>query len=544
MENSNKSIDPNSGFCSQTKIFHSLRPTVVLPPQTTPLSAASFALSLQLSCPWRDPTALINSNTGQRISYSDFIQKTKTLAVSLQTLTGLSKGDTAFILSPTSILIPIIYFSLLSIGIVVSPANPSSTDSEIAREIKLSKPVIAFATSTTCSKLPNLRFGTILIDSLKFESMMTSSTRELSRVEVSQSDIAAIMYSSGTTGEVKGVMLTHRNLIAAVASYYVQRVEERDSAPVLLYTMPFFHVYGFFYSLKSVAVSETVVVMERFDLKKMIRAVEEFRVTNAAAAPPVVVAMAKEDVAEGYDLRSLEGVGCGGSPLAKEVIAAFKAKFPFVRLLQGYGLTESTGIAFRVVTPEECERWGSVGRLLGNCQAKIVDPHTGIALPPCNQGELWIKGPMVMKGYVGNKEATSATLLAGGWLRTGDLCYIDNEGFLFIVDRLKELIKYKGYQVPPAELEQLLQSHPEIVDAAVVPYPDEEVGEVPMAFVVRHPQSNLNEAQVMDFVAKQVAPYKKIRRVAFVNSIPKSPVGKILREELRKIAVPRTFSKL
>ncbi|KAL7190252.1 hypothetical protein ACSBR2_022519 [Camellia fascicularis] len=396
--------------------------------------------------------------------------------------------------------------------------SPSSTDSEIACQIKLSKPVIAFAPSTTCSRLLNLRFGTILIDSLKFESMMTSSTRELSRVEMSQSDVAAIMYSSGTTEEVKGVMLTHRNLIIAVASYYVH--------------------------LKLVAVSETVVVMERLDLRKIMRTVEEFGVTNVATAPPMVVAMAKEDVAEGYDLRSLEGVGCGGSPLAKEVIAAFKAKFPFVRLLQGYGLTESTGTTFRAVTPKKCERWGSVGRLLGNCQAKIVDLHTGIALPLCNQGELWIRGPMIMKGYVGNEEATSATLLADGWLRTGDLCYIDNEGFLFIVDRLKELIKYKGYQVPPAELEQLLQSHPEIVDAAVVPYPDEEVGQVPMAFVVRHPQSNLNEAQVMDFVAKQVAPYKKIRRVVFVNSIPRSPAGKILRKELKKIAIPLTFSKL
>ncbi|THG20293.1 hypothetical protein TEA_017252 [Camellia sinensis var. sinensis] len=274
--------------------------------------------------------------------------------------------------------------------------------------------------------------------------MMTSSTRELNQVEVSQSDIAAITYSSGTTGEVKRVMLTHQNLIAAVESYYVQRVEERDSAP-------------------------TVVVMERFDLRKMMRVVEEFRVTNAAAALPMVVVMAKEDAAEGYDLRSLKGVWCGGSLLAKAVIAAFKARFPFVRLLQGYGLTESTGTVFRTVTPKECERWGSVGRLLGNCQAEIVDPHTGIALPPCNRGELWIRGPMVMKGYVGNKEATSVTLLADGRLRTGDLCYIDNEGFLFIVDRLKELIKYRGYQVPPAELEQLLQSHPEIVDAAVVP---------------------------------------------------------------------------
>ncbi|CAK9168631.1 unnamed protein product [Ilex paraguariensis] len=530
-----KSVDPESGFCSETKTFHSLRPPVTLPPETTPLSAASYALSLQLTSPWPNPTALINSATGRRLSYSEFAKQTKTLAASLQNLTGLSKGDTAFILSPNSTQIPILYCSLLSLGIIISPANPASTEAEISRQIKLSKPLIAFAVSSTCHKLPTMRYRTILIDSPEFESMLSSSSRELCPpVEVSQSDIAAIMYSSGTTGQVKGVMLTHRNLIAIVGIFLAQRLE-RESPEVLLYTVPYFHVFGFFYSVKSVALSETVVVMERFDLRKMLRAVEEFRVTDVAVAPPVLVAMTKGDVRDGYDLRSLDKVGCGGAPLGKDVIRTFTTKFPGVLLCQGYGLTETTGSAFRAVGPEESLRWGSVGRLNANCEAKLVDPDTGVALPPGNQGELWIRGPLVMKGYIGNPKETSETLVGDGWLRTGDLCYIDEEGFLYVVDRLKELIKYKGYQVPPAELEQLLLSHLEIDDAAVIPYPDEEAGEVPMACVVRRPQSSLDEAQVVEFVAKQVAPYKRIRRVAFTSFIPKSPAGKILRKELRNI---------
>lgn len=362
-------------------------------------------------------------------------------------------------------------------------------------------------------------------------------------VEVSQSDLAAILYSSGTTGRVKGVMLTHRNLIASVASPYAYRTE-RKSPAVLLYTVPYFHVFGFFYSLKSVALNEGVVLMERFNLRKMMRAVEEFRVTHMVVTPPVVVAMAKTDVTDGYDLSSLEGVACGAAPIAKDLVSAFMAKFPRVVFLQGYGLTESTGTAWRAVGQEESVHWGSTGRLSGGFEAKIVDPDTGHALPPCKQGELWIRGPTIMKGYIGDPEATSATLVADGWLRTGDLCYIDEEGFLFVVDRLKELIKYKGYQVAPAELEHLLQSHPEIVDAAVIPYPDEEAGQVPIAFVVRQPQSSLGEAEIIDFVAKQVSPYKKIRRVTFVNSLPKSATGKLLRKDLRKIVFVNSSSRL
>ncbi|KAJ0110648.1 hypothetical protein Patl1_02973 [Pistacia atlantica] len=531
-------IDTRSGFNSITKTFHSLRPPIDLPLEDTPLSAAEYAFSLLATSPWpHDSVALINSVTAQRISYSEFTRRTNCLAAYLQKVTQLSINDTAFILSPNSIQLPILYFSLLSLGVVISPANPLSTQSEISRQVQLSKPVIAFATASTIHKLPKLKHQTILIDSSEFESIMMSSKHEFDHVKVKQSDLAAIMYSSGTTGNVKGVMLTQRNLMAQIANSYASR-QERESPTVTLYTMPYFHMVGFIFSLRSVALSETVVVMERFDLKKMLKAVEEFRVTRLVFPPPVIVALSKDGLTDSYDLSSVEIVVSGAAPLGKDTIAAFTARFPKIVLGQGYGLTETAGAIFLTKGPEEAKLWGSTGRLSGSFEGKIVDPETGEALPPCKEGELWVKGPSVMKGYVGEEESTSATLFSDGWLRTGDICYINEDGFLFVVDRLKELIKYRGYQVAPAELEQLLISHPQIVDAAVTGYPDKEAGQVPMAFVVRQPQSTLNEAEIMDFVAKQVAPYKKIRRVAFINSITKSAAGKILRKELRKVAVP------
>ncbi|XP_019442840.1 PREDICTED: 4-coumarate--CoA ligase-like 9 [Lupinus angustifolius] len=545
MENKTITMDPKSGFNHSSRTFHSLKPPLNLPPPHIPISAATYALSLRRHSPFPDSlTALIDSATGNHLSFSDFIQRAQTLATNLTSILKLSKGDTALILSPNLINIPILCFALLSIGVVISPANPASTRSELTRLVRISKPIIAFATSAYADEIPEVKLGTVVIDSEEFESlvMMTRPGVRLGRVEVSQSDVAAILYSSGTTGNVKGVMLTHRNLIALVGVYDAVRVKREEPA-VFLYTMPFFHVYGFTFSLRALVLSDTVVIMERFTLRRMLSAVERFRVTHLAVVPPLVVAMTKDGVTEGYDLRSLQGVACGAAPLGKDTVAAFKFKFPGVVIIQGYGLTESTAGIVRTMTAEETSRPGTTGRLVPGVEAKIVNPNTGEAMSPSEQGELWIRGPSIMKGYAGDPEATSATLV-DGWLRTGDLCYFDDDGFMYVVDRLKELIKYKGYQVAPAELEQLLLSHPEINDAAVIPYPDEEAGEVPMAFVVRQPQSSLGEAEIIDFVAKQVAPYKKIRRVAFIESIPKNAAGKILRKDLNKIALQRSFSKL
>ncbi|OVA07333.1 AMP-dependent synthetase/ligase [Macleaya cordata] len=552
-------IDPKSGFCSETKIYYSLLPPAAhLPPENASLSITNYIFSLfhtRSSSPGKT-AAMIDSATGDRHSYSEFFQQIETLTISLQEQIGLCKGDTAFILSPTKLHIPILYFSLLSLGVVISPSNPTNTVSEISHQLNLCKPTIAFATSDTAHKLPSLlRHPTILLDSPDFQSMIkktiSSGKRKLiDSVEVSQSDTAAILYSSGTTGRVKGVMYTHRNLISAIADIFKPptKTQKASSREVWFSAVPFFHVYGFAGCLKSVAMGETLVkTTEMFDVGRMLKAVEDFKVTHLAVAPPVVVAMAKGvdlDMINGYDLSSLEAVLCGGAPLGMEVIARFRERFPNLALEQGYGLTECAGKVFGTFGPWESRRVNSVGKLAENLQAKIVDPDIGAALPPWKQGELWIRGPPVMKGYVGEEEATAATLDSDGWLRTGDLCYMDDDGFLFVIDRLKELIKYKGYQVPPAELEELLQSHPDIVDAAVIPYPNEEAGQVPMAFVVRRPKSSMDESQVMDFIAKQVAPYKKVRRVAFIDVIPRNAPGKILRKELIKLALSRPTAKL
>ncbi|KAK8478687.1 hypothetical protein V6N13_040465 [Hibiscus sabdariffa] len=551
---SHRSIDGTTGFCPQTRTFHSLRPEVALPPPSQPLSLPQYALSLLRSSPPApdgDTTFIINATDGHSLSYSQFTAQFLSLAHSLQKNYSLAPNDVAFILSPPSLHVPLLYFALMSLGIVVSPANPLSSDSEIAHQLQLTKPVIAFATSKTSSKLPSLKLGTILLDSPEFISFLSEHDVDrdvIDRVRVSQHDTAAILYSSGTTGQVKGVMLSHRNLIAVIAGFYHIRFPLNDTEPPLptvsFFTVPLFHVFGFFMLLRVFSMGQTAVFTQRFDFEGMLRAIEKYKVTYMPVSPPLVLALIKSDLTNKYDLSSLMLLGSGGAPLGKEVAERFKEKFPTVELIQGYGLTETGGGAARVVAPEEAARYGTVGRLSENTEAKIVDPVTGEALPPGQRGELWLRGPTVMKGYVGNEKATAETVDSEGWLKTGDICYFDSEGFLYIVDRLKELIKYKAYQVPPAELEHLLHSHPEIADAAVIPYPDEEAGQIPMAYVVRKPASSITEAQVIDYIAKQVAPYKKIRRVAFIDSIPKSAAGKILRRELINHSLSGGLSKL
>ncbi|KAG6425479.1 hypothetical protein SASPL_115917 [Salvia splendens] len=291
--------------------------------------------------------------------------------------------------------------------------------------------------------------------------------------------------------------------------------------------------------LREVALGGSLVVAaaesrrgRRLDLEKVFGEVEEFSVTHLAVAPPVV---------KKYELSSLEVVMSGGAPVASTVIERIKAKFSNISLIQGYGLTKISAAVTRPLGGFESDVKGSNGRLVSNCQARIVDPLTGDSLPPLRPGELWIRGPTVMKDtfhlwYVDDKEATAAMVDSVGWLRTGDICFFDENGLLFYVERLKDLIKYNGYQVAPAELEDLLLSHPAIVEAA-------DAGQIPAAFVVKEPGSTINESLIMDFVAQKVAPYKKIRRIFFTDTIPKNAPGKVLRKELVKLAT-RVASKL
>jgi acyl-CoA synthetase (AMP-forming)/AMP-acid ligase II len=323
-------------------------------------------------------------------------------------------------------------------------------------------------------------------------------------------------------------MLTHRNLVANVNQVAACcLVSESDT---MIAVIPFFHIYGMTVLLNiGLAVGATLVIPPRYELASFLQTLESSAVTFAPLAPPIILALAKESIVADYDLSRLRVVVSGGAPLGAELEQACRERIG-CQIKQGFGLTEASPVTH--LSPANPERAvsGAVGQLLPNTEARIVDPESGSEVYPDERGELWIRGPQVMRGYLNRPEATAAMLDGDGWLHTGDLACADAGGNFFVVDRLKELIKYKGFQVAPAELEAVLLSHPAVADAAVIPSPDEGAGEIPKAFVVLKGEADAD--QLMAFVAARVAPYKKVRRLEFVDQIPKSASGKILRRVL------------
>ncbi|KAF7083967.1 hypothetical protein CFC21_087682, partial [Triticum aestivum] len=352
-------------------------------------------------------------------------------------------------------------------------------------------------------------------------------------------DVVALPYSSGTTGLPKGVMLTHRSLITSVA----QQVDGENpnlyfsKEDVLLCLLPLFHIY----SLNSVLLAglragSAMVIMRKFDIGALVELVRAHGITIAPFVPPIVVEIAKSPQVTAGDLASIRMVMSGAAPMGKELQDAFMAKIPNAVLGQGYGMTEAGPVlAMCLAFAKEPfkVKSGSCGTVVRNAALKIVDPDTGASLGRNQPGEICIRGEQIMKGYLNDPESTKNTIDKDGWLHTGDIGLVDDDDEIFIVDRLKEIIKYKGFQVAPAELEALLITHPEIKDAAVVSLKDDLAGEVPVAFVMRIEGSEITEDDIKKFVAKEVVFYKRIHKVFFTDSIPKNPSGKILRKDLR-----------
>ncbi|KAK9109400.1 hypothetical protein Sjap_017460 [Stephania japonica] len=524
-------MEERSGFCSSTWSFHSKRQAIPLP-SNPHLSLTDFVSSQ----PHSGRTAYIDASTGRRLSYTELWSSVSSLSSHLSLRLGLRKGHVVLLLSPNSLSFPIVTLSVLSLGALITTSNPLLTPRELQKQINDSKPTLAFTTSPL---LPKLRMSNPTLPIILIEDDVVRV-----RERVDQDDPASLLYSSGTTGESKGVVSTHRNLIAMVQTivnrFRSENFEGREQ--IYVCTVPMFHIYGLAaFAAGLLASGSTIVVLSRFDLEEMMGAIERYGATYLPVVPPILISMIDraEEIRGRYELGTLESVLSGGAPLSREVTEGFLGKYPGVKIYQGYGLTETAGIGASTDSVEESRRYGTAGRLSASMEARVVEVDTGRLLGVNHTGELWLRGPSVMKGYFSNPEATASTLTSEGWLKTGDICYIDEDGFIFVVDRLKELIKYKGYQVPPAELEALLLSHPLITDAAVIPFPDKDVGQFPMAYIVRKAGSDLSEKAVMDFVAKQVAPYKKIRRVAFISAIPKNPSGKILRKDLIKLATSK-----
>jgi acyl-CoA synthetase (AMP-forming)/AMP-acid ligase II len=340
-------------------------------------------------------------------------------------------------------------------------------------------------------------------------------------------DPALLLSSSGTTGLPKIVVLSHRNL---VASLHQTRLAHKVTADdVVVAALPLFHIFGLQISLNlALLAGATVVILPRFEIGAFLRAVQDHRATRAELVPPMVLGLTSSDLIHGYNLSSPRVLTSGAAPLGADLARACAQRLG-CRVKQGYGLTEVGGCS-HMAPDDGPDLPDSIGPALPGVECRVIDSASGADAPRDAPGELLIRTPGTMPGYLGNPEATAATIDTDGWLHTGDIVTVDADGWYRVADRVKELIKYKGLSVAPAELEALLLTHPAVADAAVVRHPDAEAGEVPKAYVVR--RDTVSERELMDWVAAQVAPYKRVRLVEFTDSIPRSPSGKILRRLL------------
>jgi 4-coumarate--CoA ligase len=482
-----------------------------------------------------DRAALIDGPSGRVITFAELKSLIHRFAGGLAAR-GFGKGDTLGLMAPNIPEYAVVFHGVAVAGGTVTTINPTYGADEVRFQLQDAGASVLVTVGMFADTAKAAIEGTDVTEVLTLDGAVgTGNAMELLGVPIDQvpvdpaEDVVVLPYSSGTTGLPKGVMLTHRNLVAnCVQTEPCVQVREHE---VILAFLPFFHIYGMVVLMNlQLSMGATVVTMPRFDLEQALRIVQEHRVTRFYAVPPVVLALAKHPLVDQYDLSSVVQVFSGAAPLGAELAAEASARIG-CEVVQGYGMTELSPVSH--CTVEGDFRPGTSGVTVPNTECRFVDPETGEDRGVGREGELWVRGPQVMKGYLNNDEATRHTIDDDGWLHTGDIAVIDEHQHVSIVDRVKELIKYKGFQVPPAELEALLITHPAVLDVAVVGVGDEEAGELPKAFVVRRPGAELTPEEVQAFVAEHVASYKRIRMVEFVDEIPKSASGKILRRVLR-----------
>ena len=480
--------------------------------------------------------AIIEGPTGRTISYGALIDSIHRLGGGLAT-SGFGPGQVLAIMLPNIPEYAIVFHGVALAGGAVTTINPTYTAHEINHQLVDSGATIVITMAefldTACAGAAGTAVQTIALigDGPSGVPNLAELMGEplIDQVPVDLDDIVALPYSSGTTGLAKGVMLTHRNLVSNLVQT-VAHIKLRESETVIA-ALPFFHIYGMQVLMNlGLSVGATIVTMPRFDFEQFLQLHQNHAAARAFVAPPTVLALAKHPMVDKYDLSQLSWVNSGAAPLSAELALEAGARLG-CEVVQGYGMTELSPVSH--LTPVDGWKPGSVGVTAPNTETMIVDPADREPVGVFEDGEIWVRGPQVMRGYLNNPSETAATVDANGWLHTGDIGHIDEDGHLFVVDRLKELIKYKGFQVPPAELEAILLKHPAVADAAVAGLPDVEAGEIPAAFVTTKPDHDVSEEEILSFVASQVSHYKQVRKVTFVEEIPKSASGKILRRVLR-----------
>lgn len=483
--------------------------------------------------------ALIDGPSGRALSYAELERSVRSFAAGLAAR-GFAKGDTFAIYMPNAPEYAVAFHGVVAAGGRCTTANPLYTARELGKQLADSRAgmLLTAPAFLHVALAAAKRAGGCEVFVLGHSDRAASFGELLGdpdaapRVAVDPAlDIAALPYSSGTTGVSKGVMLSHRNLVAnMVQTEPVLAVSAKD---VVIAVLPFFHVYGMCVIMNlGLLAGATLVTMPRFELGQFLDLLERYRVTRAYVVPPIALALAKDGEVGRRDLSSLRHVLCGAAPLGAD-LAEEVAERIGCSVTQGCGMTEMSPVTHMVPPASTVKKLGSIGPPVPGTECRLVDPQTGRDAYPGEPGELWMRGPQVMQGYLGNRKATAKMIDAEGWLHSGDVAIVDEDGWFEIVDRVKELIKYKGFQVAPAELEAILITHPHVADCAVIGIPDDEAGELPKAFVVPA-GDDLEIDALTGFVAEQVAPHKRIRAIELVAEIPKSPSGKILRRLLRE----------
>lgn len=493
-----------------------------------------------------DSVAIIDGMTGAETTYRQLVAQIGLFAGALAAR-GIGVGDRVGVLCPNVPAFATVFHGILRAGATATTINSLYTADEIADQLDDAGAqwLVTVSPLLAGAKAAAQRRGiaddhVIVLDGAdghpSLRDLLSEGHAAPDVTFDPRTHLAVLPYSSGTTGRPKGVMLTHRNLIANVAQ--CRPVLDVDHTDRVLAVLPFFHIYGMTVLLNfALRQRAGLVTMPKFDLLEFLRIIAEHRTTWVFVAPPIAVALAKHPVVDDYDLSAVKVIFSGAAPLDGALAAAVATRLG-CEVVQGYGMTETSPAVNLIPAGHPEIDKASIGPLVPNTEARLVDPETGadVEVPEDGEsqpGELWVRGPQVMAGYLNRPEATADILDDGGWLHTGDIATASSDGIFRIVDRLKELIKYKGYQVAPAVLEAVLLEHPLIADAAVIGANDEDGQEVPRAYVVRQAGTELSAEEVMDFVAAKVAPHEKVRQVEFIDSIPKSASGKILRKDLR-----------
>lgn len=483
-----------------------------------------------------DEPAAIDGPTGRIVTRRDLADSIKALAGGL-TRHGHAPGKVIALIAPNIPEFATVFHGIAWAGSIVTTVNPACTAEEINHQLSASGAVLLVTIPQLMETSRQAVIGTDVAEivvigeadgATPLVHLMGPPLDRQAPVDLAN-DTVVLPYSSGTTGLPKGVMLTHRNLVANLCQIAPGcNVQPGERTPAFL---PFFHIYGM-----EVLVNlylhrgACLVTMPRFDLELFLRLIQEHRCQKLWVVPPVGIALAKHPMVDNFDLSSLSQIMTAAAPMGADMTEAIRARLG-CHVFQGYGMTELSPVShFSTVARQ---RPGAAGVTVPGTEARIRDPNTGTDLGPGQEGELLVRGPQVMKGYLNNPKATADTIDAEGWLHTGDIAAIDEDGYLFIRDRLKELIKVKGFQVAPAEVEAALLTHPSIRDVAVIGIPDDEAGEVPMAFVVPEARAEVTLAMIQQYLTGHLSRYKLPQALKLIEAVPKSASGKILRRMLR-----------